>query len=403
MTLFEVERHEPLADLEWDEGRARAVIERIAADVHRAYGGADRLWPIHPLDRSLERPEVLRTLYYGAAGVIWALERLSELGAASLARDYRPAVRSLLEPNRRDDLRLHGRPIYSCLNGEAGLLLLQWKLEPSEELAEQLHAAIESNRESPTRGYTWGAPGTMRAALFMLERTGEARWKDLFLCHCEELWKTWEHDESLDCHLWTQDLYGFRAKQLGALHGFAGNVFVLLRAGHLLGDRQGELVVRTLRTLQVTALRERPHANWPLIGGPTDHPGQANIRVQHCSGAPGMVNALAGLPRAREIDEILLAAGELTWAAGPIAKLPGLCHGVPGSGYAFLKLHERTGDETWLQRARRFAMHATLQAERGVETHGQRKFSVWTGDLGLALYLWDCVRGASEFPMMDVL
>jgi len=124
--------------------------------------------------------------------------------------------------------------------------------------------------------------------------------------------------------------------------------------------------------------------------------------VQHCSGAPGMINALAALPGTQEIDEILLAAGELTWAAGPIAKLPGLCHGVPGSGYAFLNMFRRTGDEKWLQRARRFAMHAIGQTERGVEAHGQRKYSVWTGDLGLALYLWDCVRGVGEFPMMDV-
>ncbi|HKC50935.1 MAG TPA: LanC-like protein [Myxococcota bacterium] len=402
MTLFEVERHETLGDLDWDANRARIAIERIAADVHEAFSGTEALWPIHPVDRSHERPDVLRTLYYGAAGVIWALERLKKSGAISLERDYLPAVRALLEPNRRDDLRLHGRPIFSCLNGETGLLLLHWTMEPSEELAGQLHAAIEANRANPARGYLWGAPGAMQAALLMLEQTGEARWKDLFVRHCDELWRTWEHDETLDCHLWTQDLYGHRAKQLGALHGFAGNVFVLLRGGALLGDRQAELVKRAVQTLQVTGLRAGPHANWPLIAGRTEHPGRKNIRVQHCSGAPGMINALAGLPGTPEIDEILLAAGELTWAAGPIAKLPGLCHGVPGSGYAFLKMFQRTGDERWLRRARRFAMHAIGQAERGLKEHGQRKYSVWTGDLGLALYLWDCIRGVGEFPMMDV-
>jgi len=45
-----------------------------------------------------------------------------------------------------------------------------------------------------------------------------------------------------------------------------------------------------------------------------------------------MINALAGLRALQKIDEILLAAGELTWAAGPIKKPAGLCHGCAGSG-----------------------------------------------------------------------
>ena len=40
----------------------------------------------------------------------------------------------------------------------------------------------------------------------------------------------------------------------------------------------------------------------------------------------------------------------------------GLCHGTSGNGYALLKTFERTGDERWLERARRFAVHALAQA-----------------------------------------
>src|SRR5258706_12216201 len=186
MTLFEVDRHETLGDLGWEESRARIAIERIAADVHEAFSGTAALWPIHPLDRSQERPDVLRTLYYGAAGVIWALERLKKSGAISLERDYLPEVRALLEPSRRDDLRLHGRPIFSCLNGETGLLLLHWTPEPSEEVAGQLHAAIEANRANPARGYLWGAPGAIQAALPMVVRNPETRWTGLLARHRDE-------------------------------------------------------------------------------------------------------------------------------------------------------------------------------------------------------------------------
>jgi DUF1680 family protein len=114
-----------------------------------------------------------------------------------------------------------------------------------------------------------------------------------------------------------------------------------------------------------------------------------------------MVNCLAPLPRDPHVDALLMAAGELTWRAGPTTKLPSLCHGASGSGYAFLKLHARTGDERWLERARRFAMHGIEQAERGVRQHGQRKFSLWTGDLGLAAFLCDCIRVVDRFPTLD--
>jgi lantibiotic modifying enzyme len=343
---------------------------------------------------------VLTPLYYGAAGVIWALERLKAAGAITYDRDYRPVVATLLERNRRDSMALNGRPTYAYPLGEAGILLLHWTLAPSDGLSEALHAAIEANRGHESQGFSWGAPGAMLAALFMWERTGEARWREQYVRLVDDLWAAWGHDPALDCHLWVHDLYGHQEKQLGALHGFAGNVFAMLRGGEVLADRRAELEARALRTLQATALRDGAFANWPLIGGPSAHPGMASLRVQHCTGAPGMINALAGLPEAA--DDLLLAAGALTWAAGPLAKLPGLCHGTPGSGYAFLKLYARTGDAVWLDRARRFAMHAIGQAERGLAEHGQRKFSVWTGDLGLALYLWDCVRGVGEIPMMDV-
>ena len=56
----------------------------------------------------------------------------------------------------------------------------------------------------------------------------------------------------------------------------------------------------------------------------------------------------------------------------------------------------------WLQRARAFAMHAIAQMEADERRHGQQRYSLWTGDVGLAIYLWDCLRGRAEFPTLDV-
>ncbi|MDQ2983264.1 MAG: hypothetical protein M3R70_04980 [Actinomycetota bacterium] len=76
-----------------------------------------------------------------------------------------------------------------------------------------------------------------------------------------------------------------------------------------------------------------------------------------------------------------------------------LCHGTAGNGYAFLALLERTGDERWLTRARTFAMHAADQVEHNRSEYGRGWYTLWTGDLGTALYFADCIDGGGELPL----
>jgi hypothetical protein len=61
---------------------------------------------------------------------------------------------------------------------------------------------------------------------------------------------------------------------------------------------------------------------------------------------------------------------------------------------------ERTGDERWLERARRFAVHALGQVERGRARRGRGRYSLWTGDLGAAIYAADCVEGRTAYPLI---
>jgi Lanthionine synthetase C-like protein len=98
---------------------------------------------------------------------------------------------------------------------------------------------------------------------------------------------------------------------------------------------------------------------------------------------------------------LLVGAGKLIWRSGPASKGPGLCHGTAGNGYAFLKLFRRTGDQLWLDRARCFAMHAIEQHRRDTVKYGQRRYPLWTGDPGLAIYLLNCLAGTDRFPTMD--
>jgi lantibiotic modifying enzyme len=119
------------------------------------------------------------------------------------------------------------------------------------------------------------------------------------------------------------------------------------------------------------------------------------IRTQWCHGAPGIVATLAHV-----LDvELAVAGGELAWRAGPLRKGASLCHGTAGNGYAFLALLERTGDERWLERARTFAMHAAGQVARSRSDYGRGFYTLWTGDLGTALYFADCIDGGGELPL----
>jgi Lanthionine synthetase C-like protein len=113
--------------------------------------------------------------------------------------------------------------------------------------------------------------------------------------------------------------------------------------------------------------------------------------------APGLVSTLGDLMPL----ELAIGGGELTWRAGPLRKGPGLCHGTAGNGFAFLRLHELTGDPVWPERARRFAMHAIEQVERGRAARGRGRYTLFTGDVGVALYLRACLEEDAKFPIID--
>ena len=354
------------------------------------------------MDRSPERSETPKNLYSGAAGVIWALEHLHAAGHSEPPAGYDDALEKLVERDRADTASLTGgRPVRAYLTGDVGILLVQWRRNRNDEIGGQLFRSIERNARSPARGFLWGASGTMFAARWLFEVTGEARWAQLYRSNADALWEEWRRDQAHGCHLWTNELYGFADKQLGALHGFAGNAGEMLRGQELLANDQArELVQRTIETLQATALADDRLANWPMVAGRSERPGSVDMRVQHCMGAPGVVSCLATLPRDTTVDSLLSAAGELIWTAGPPTKVPCLCHGTPGNGYAFLKLFVRTGDERWLERARRFAMHSIGQSEQAAERQGP-KHSLWTGDLGVACYLSSCILGSDVIPTLD--
>lgn len=407
--LYEPQRHELLCTSSWDETRVLNAIQSIVTDVEKRFDPVS-FWPTHPLDRDV--PDLsYKSLYAGAAGVIGALHYLSEANAVSLKRDYVPFMKSVHEAYLSGQgTDKSGQQIYevepSYFLGEVGILLAAWRLSPSIAISDRLFALIRDNINNPSNELYWGAPGTMLGALFMYEWTGEPRWRSLFLENVEQVWSEWKYESEYGCYLWTQFFRGHRVKHIGAAHGFAGNVYPLLRGAPLLPETQRvELYRRCLEVMEKVAQIEREFVNWPQSVG-TPRPGRTAMLVQWCHGAPGMVTMLCYFPKDYEfrMEQLFFKAGELTWKAGPLNKpCGGLCHGTAGNGYVFLKLFKRSGDAKWLDRARAFGMHVIEQYERMWEQYVQGRYSLWIGDLGCAVYLWHCITEQADLPGLDIL
>ena len=403
--LFQPDRHERLIAQPWDEALARETIRHIVRDTRRRFSQTS-FWPMHPKDIEPgdDPSQPAWPLYFGAAGVIWALEYLQGVGAVERKDGSDQDDGEVLDLVRvRNREWLSGIPSdesAAYLMGDTPVLLMQQGKERSATRSDELAGLIERNLEHPARELMWGAPGTMLAALFLYERFGEERWAHLFRRSAAQLWRQLEWSEERGCHYWTQDLYGRRSTYLDAVHGFIATAFVLIKGRHLLTAEhwhEWEGVITT--TVERTAVWEDLTVNW--------HPQLLHARdarphlMQFCHGSPGFVICLADLPSA-SLDAILLAAGEATWIAGPLTKGSNLCHGTGGNGYAFLKLYQRTGDARWLERARAFAMHGIAQLRRDEYEYGRLRDSLWTGDPGFAIYLWDCIRATPAFPTLDV-
>jgi hypothetical protein len=382
--LYDRANHEPLTDEAWDAEQARRRIREIVADADRAYD-AERLWPAAEWD-VWQATAPMKDLYVGASGVIWALDALRRRGLAESETDLGQAALRTLElwrelPDYAEWKDVPATPAPALLIGESGPLIVAWRLAPSAQLADDLHARVRENLGNEAVEVMWGAPGTALAAKAMFEWTGDEPWREAWLESAESVWAMREPDG-----LWTNRLYGETFRSLTPPHGLVGNVHVLRPA---LPDRRESLERETAATLARLAVEKDGVANWPAREG--GEPGH----LQWCYGAPGIVVAAVDYLD----EELVLAAAELIWLAGPssMEKGSGICHGTSGNGFAFLKVFERTGDEVWLERARRFAMHALGQVER----RGTGRYSLWTGDVGVALFAAGCIAASAAYPILD--
>ena len=367
--LYDPGAFEPLTDQPWVESRVRDGIAAIVADADAAFY-PERLWPGHEWD-GYNAPLPLKNLYVGATGVIWALDDLRRRGLAETTLDLSAAALRALELWRAEPDFMAGEvlpepPESALLTGETGILLVACRL--SHPLGDDLRRRIRANVANEAEDLMWGTPGTIVAAAAM-------GWDDLAHESADALVSRRDVEG-----LWTQRLWGTSFRGIGTVHGLAGNVRALLQVDD---PRNEQLRAESAAALARSATREDGLANW-----------SSEAKLQWCAGAPGIVSA------ARDYldEELLLAGAELVWRAGVPGDEKGhaICHGTSGNGFALLAAFERTQDELWLDRARRFAVHALAQASRM-----PGRYSLFTGGAGTALFAAACLDADARYPVLE--
>jgi Lanthionine synthetase C-like protein len=368
--LYDPAAFEPLTDEPWDEERVRQGIASLVADVDAAFD-PDELWPAHEWD-GWNAPHPMKNLYVGAAGVVFALDELRRRGLSESRLDLPAIALDALQRWRAEPDYIQGELIpepggAGLLTGEAGILLVACRL--GHGLEADLEALIRANLANEAEDLMWGTPGTLIAAV-ALGRDELARESADALASRRDV-----------DGLWTQRLWGTSFRGIGTVHGLAGNVCALLQVDD---PRNDSLRAESAAALARTATREDGLANW-----------SSERKLQWCASAPGIVS----LSRDYLDEELLLAAAELVWRAGAhgAEKGHGICHGTSGNGFALLAAFARTQDELWLERARRFAMHALAQAART-----PARYSLFTGDPGTALFAAACLDADARHPVFEL-
>ena len=336
-------------------------------DRRRRRGGVRRRMAHPPARRDAGRPRVRGAgLYLGGAGVVDALRRLAERGLVGLRRDYVSRTSRALEPDE---------PGPELMLGETGILLVRQRLSPSAANAARLRELVAANVGHEAPRAARGQPGDDARRDASSASTISGR----------------RPPSGSSPRATPRPASGSRTSAaragvyLGAAHGFAGCVLAL-------GEVDG-----AAETARRYAVVEDGLANWPPLTPTASSSATAPIRVQWCHGAPGMITVARATSSTRSCA---LAGGELTWRAGPLAKgrgplprhrrerlrVPRPCSSGPATSSGSTGL-------------------ASSPSTRSPRSSGRApstdvgRHTLWTGDLGVALYLADCIDGAGRRPL----
>jgi hypothetical protein len=192
------------------------------------------LWPTHPLDHEDgDPPPPFTMIYFGAAGVIEALDWLARRGVLRHG-----AISPRFSTNRRTQCRPSRAGGPWCRVAADGARRNSVAALATGTVAGACRPARRVDRrerEAPVAELLWAPRNDARGA-------GDARSDPRgplgrsVSQRCPGARHAVRVRAPARCHLWTQDLYGQHPQYIGAGHGFAGNASAIIRGRALLSD-----------------------------------------------------------------------------------------------------------------------------------------------------------------------
>jgi len=338
-------------------------------------------------------------IYTGEGGVAFTLLHLAAQRAAH--SPPRELAAEALRRLRAGERNFSSRRV-TLLEGAPGSLALQAWAHRQRNEARETAACVERLEAFAPRAaglepgeceVLYGRCGFLGAVLFVRQKLGAANL--LAEPAARIVRQVLAAGRAQACGAWPL-YYEWHGKcYFGGAHGIAGILLTLLQMPVELAQADGEAASLVRATAEVLLARRFESGNLPSSEGSA-----RDKCVQWCHGAPGLVPLLLKMAEVYEEPRYLQLAreaGETVWARGLLStKGLGLCHGIPGNGYALLALHRATGEGAWLRRAQHFAAFA---AERRQELTplADRPHSLFEGLAG-AICFWEDTIRASGAP-----
>ncbi|XP_065342198.1 lanC-like protein 2 [Cloeon dipterum] len=341
------------------------------------------------------------SVYTGSCGIALLYYHISHLQDA---KKFLKLAEGLLEPTLP---RLKGKRL-SMLTGDAGPLAVSaavhWHLGNKEKsaalclrLVELLPRVLDLKSDLPDE-VLYGRAGYLLALLFVKIHTSEGavdnRCVQKVVTAIVTSGKTMAAADSHGPPL----MYEWHGKKyLGAAHGIAGILYVLLQSmDYLSEEKQKEIEPLICRTLDHILGLCFPSGNFPSsIGNNSDR------LVHWCHGSPAFIPVLCAAYKKFNHVKYLHAAktcGEVIWKRGLLKKGYGLCHGVAGNGYALLQLYQTTQDIKYLYQGLQFAHWCTTYNKYQSRTP-DRPYSLFEGIAGTIHFLIDArCPDQAKFP-----
>ena len=192
--------------------------------------------------------------------------------------------------------------------------------------------------------------------------------------------------------------YWHDSPYLGAAHGLAGILYILLVCHRLLTTHELDFLVKPTLDFMLTQ-RFKSGNTASSVGRERD------LLIHWCHGAPGVVAMYTEGYKVFKDQKYLDAAelsGDVIWNRGLLYKGYGICHGIAGNAYAFLNIFKCTQDFKHLHRALKFAEICLDYGNHGCCTP-DCPFSLFEGMAGTIYFLFDIIEPEkSLFPAYEV-